>query len=148
MPTAYRAEFRPDVIDVARKGGAPLAQTAKDFGLSLMKSSLAVAALENALRARRPAGTVVRSDRGSQFRSRRFVESLWHHGLTGSMGREGACADNAAMESFFSLLQERPGPSAVGRPAGTPDGLHDLDREDLPPPATAKTAGKTHAHRI
>ena len=73
---------------------------------SRMKSSLAVAALESAVRARRPAGTVVHSDRGSQFRSRRFVESLRHHGLTGSMGRVGACADNAAMESFFSLLQK------------------------------------------
>lgn len=56
-----------------------------------MKSLLAVAALENAVRARRPEGTVVHSDRGSQFRSRRFVESLRHHGLTGSMGRVGAC---------------------------------------------------------
>jgi transposase InsO family protein len=73
---------------------------------SRMKSSLAVAALENAVRSRHPAGTVVHSDRGSQFRSRRFVESLRHHGLTGSMGRVGACADNAAMESFFSLLQK------------------------------------------
>ncbi|WP_420180849.1 IS3 family transposase [Paenarthrobacter sp. TA1.8] len=73
---------------------------------SRMKSSLAVAALENAVRARKPAGTVVHSDRGSQFRSRRFVESLRRHGLTGSMGRVGACADNAAMESFFSLLQK------------------------------------------
>ncbi|WP_281450342.1 IS3 family transposase [Paenarthrobacter nitroguajacolicus] len=73
---------------------------------SRMKSSLAVAALENAVRARKPAGTVVHSDRGSQFRSRRFVESLRRQGLTGSMGRVGACADNAAMESFFSLLQK------------------------------------------
>ncbi len=73
---------------------------------SRMKSSLAVTALENAVPARNPAGTVVHSDRGSQFRSRRFVESLRHHGLTGSMGRVGACADNAAMESFFSLLQK------------------------------------------
>ncbi|KUM37417.1 integrase [Arthrobacter sp. EPSL27] len=71
-----------------------------------MKSSLAVAALENAVQARRRERTVVHSDRGSQFRSRRFVESLRRHGLTGSMGRVGACADNAAMESFFSLLQK------------------------------------------
>lgn len=27
------------------------------------------------------------------------------HGLVGSMGRTGTCADNAAMESFFALLQ-------------------------------------------
>jgi putative transposase len=30
---------------------------------------------------------------------------LTNNGLVGSMGRVGACADNAAMESFFSLLQ-------------------------------------------
>lgn len=35
MPTPYGAEFRQDVIDVARKGEAPLAQIAKDFGLSI-----------------------------------------------------------------------------------------------------------------
>ncbi len=73
---------------------------------SRMKSSLAVAAPENAVRARRPAGTVVHSDRGSQAVFNRFVETLRHNGLTGSMGRVGACADNAAMESFFSLLQK------------------------------------------
>ena len=72
---------------------------------SRMKSPLAVDALRMAIGRRRPAGTVVHSDRGSQFRSRRFVEELRHHGLAGSMGRVGAAGDNAAMESFFSLLQ-------------------------------------------
>lgn len=28
------------------------------------------------------------------------------NGLIGSMGRVGACGDNAAMESFFALLQK------------------------------------------
>ncbi len=42
----------------------------------------------------------------SQFRSRKFVEFLQHAGITGSMGRVGACGDNAAMESFFALLQK------------------------------------------
>ena len=51
-------------------------------------------------------GTTVHSDRGSQFRSHAFVRALRDHGLNGSMGRVGACADNAAMESFFSLLQK------------------------------------------
>jgi transposase InsO family protein len=31
---------------------------------------------------------------------------LHRNGLTGSMGRVGACGDNAAMESFFALLQK------------------------------------------
>jgi transposase InsO family protein len=34
------------------------------------------------------------------------VRTLKGNGLKGSMGRVGACADNAAMESFFSLLQK------------------------------------------
>ena len=57
-------------------------------------------------RAAPPDGTVVHSDRGSQFRSMPSSGRLRKHGLVGSMGRVGACADNAAMESFFSLLQK------------------------------------------
>ena len=80
---------------------------------SRMKSSLAVAALNHAV-ARRTViastqteiGTLCHSDRGSQFRSRRFVSTLGRHGVTGSMGRVGAAGDNAAMESFFALLQK------------------------------------------
>ena len=71
-----------------------------------MKASLAVAALRNAIGLRSPAGTIVHSDRGSQFRSRKFVRLLHNNGLVGSMGRTGTCADNAAMESFFALLQK------------------------------------------
>jgi transposase InsO family protein len=71
-----------------------------------MKASLAVAAVRNAIGLRSPVGTVVHSDRGSQFRSSKFVRLLRDNGLAGSMGRVGACADNAAMESFFSLLQK------------------------------------------
>jgi transposase InsO family protein len=70
-----------------------------------MKASLAVSALRNAIGLRCPAGTVVHSDRGSQFRSGKFVRTLRGAGLVGSMGRTGSCADNAAMESFFALLQ-------------------------------------------
>jgi len=31
--------------------------------------------------------------------------AITRHGLIGSMGKVGACGDNAAMKSFFSLLQ-------------------------------------------
>jgi putative transposase len=70
-----------------------------------MRASLAVAALRNATALRGCRGTVVHSDRGSQFRSKKFLRALREAGLVGSMGRTGTCADNAAMESFFALLQ-------------------------------------------
>ncbi len=74
---------------------------------SRMKARLAVAALNNAVARRGDvAGCVVHTDRGSQFRSRKFVHALNRHGLVGSMGRVGAAGDNAAMESFFALLQK------------------------------------------
>ena len=75
-----------------------------------MKSRLAVAALDNAVARRATdcltsAGCVVHSDRGSQFRSKKMQRALTRHDLVGSMGQVGSAADNAAMESFFSLLQ-------------------------------------------
>ncbi|WP_141990249.1 IS3 family transposase [Rhodoglobus vestalii] len=74
---------------------------------SRMKSTLAVNALENAVAMRgNVAGCVVHSDRGSQFRSRKFRRALTRHRMVGSMGRVASCGDNAAMESFFSLLQK------------------------------------------
>ena len=72
-----------------------------------MKARLAVDALNNAVARRgNVSGCIVHSDRGSQFRSRQFINALKYHGLVGSMGRVGAAGDNAAMESFFALLQK------------------------------------------
>ncbi len=70
-----------------------------------MTAELACSALRNAIGLRSPAGTIVHSDRGSQFRSRKYVNLLSRNGLHGSMGRIAACADNSAMESWFALLQ-------------------------------------------
>jgi transposase InsO family protein len=42
----------------------------------------------------------------AQFRSNAFVREPANNGLIGSMGRVGACGDNAAMESFFALPQK------------------------------------------
>ena len=72
-----------------------------------MTAQLATQALKSAIARRQPVGTVVvHSDRGSQFRSRAFRAVLRAAGLTGSMGRVAAAGDNAAMESFYSLLQK------------------------------------------
>ncbi len=72
-----------------------------------MTAQLAVSALRAAIARRAPRGVVVvHSDRGSQFRARNFRAVLTAAGLQGSMGRVASAGDNAAMESFFSLLQK------------------------------------------
>ena len=76
-----------------------------------MESAIAVAALDSAV-ARRAvagqsaAGCVLHTDRGSQFQARKLQQALTRHRMLGSMGQVGSAGDNAAMESFFSLLQK------------------------------------------
>jgi transposase InsO family protein len=72
-----------------------------------MTADLAVTALRAAIARRQPDGVVVvHADRGSQFRARSFRAVLVAAGLKGSMGRVASAADNAAMESFWALLQK------------------------------------------
>lgn len=72
-----------------------------------MSTSLVLEALSEAVKKRQPqAGCIVHSDRGSQFTSTAYQNALKAAGLVQSMGQVGSCADNAAMESFFSLLQK------------------------------------------
>lgn len=71
-----------------------------------MPADLAVSAIRNAAALRGARGTIVHTDRGSQFRSRAFTTALERLGLEGSMGRVGAAGDNASIESFFSLLSK------------------------------------------
>lgn len=81
---------------------------------SHMRDELAVRALNNAVAIRRSglggadavAGCVVHSNRGGQFRSGKFLAALDSYRMVGSMGRVASCGDNAAMESFFALLQK------------------------------------------
>jgi len=74
---------------------------------SRMKASLAFRAVRNAVRmGGNVNGCIVHPDRGSQFRSRKLRRELAGHNLVGSMGRVASFGDNAAMESFFSLLQK------------------------------------------
>lgn len=49
---------------------------------------------------------LVDADQGSQFRSGLLQDALTRHGLIGTMGQVGPAGDNAAMESFFALLQK------------------------------------------
>lgn len=70
-------------------------------------STLWLNALKMALLNRNyPKGVIVHSDRGSQPNSGVYRKELENFNLKGSMGNAGSSADNAAMESFFSLLQK------------------------------------------
>jgi transposase InsO family protein len=74
---------------------------------SRMKARLVVAAAEMAVARRGDvAGCIVHSDRGSQFRARKVQRALTRYRMVGSMGQVGSAGDNAAMESFFALLQK------------------------------------------
>ena len=52
-----------------------------------------------------PKGTIIHSDRGSQYCSKRYQWLIKNNGLRCSMGRRANYYDNAAMESFFHTLK-------------------------------------------
>ena len=52
-----------------------------------------------------PEGAIFHSDRGSQYTSQEFAETLDAYGIKQSVGRTGICFDNAAAESFFGKLK-------------------------------------------
>jgi putative transposase len=70
-----------------------------------MRSELVVAALEMAVRRRRPAkGTIHHSDHGGQFIGLLFGQTCHDAGIAQSMGAVGSCFDNAVAETFFATL--------------------------------------------
>lgn len=72
-----------------------------------MKAPLCTSALNSAVkRYGKTDGLIIHSDRGSQFTSHLFRETLSNKGLRQSMGRTGSCFDNARMESFFATLKK------------------------------------------
>ena len=68
---------------------------------SLVRDALAMAWF----RRRPPAGTIFHSDRGSQYCSHEFQDSLKAWGMRSSMSRKGNCWDNSPTESFWSRLK-------------------------------------------
>lgn len=62
--------------------------------------------LRMAIEARRPLpGLIHHSDRGSQYASSLFKETLRENGIQQSMSRRGDCWDNAVVESFFGSMK-------------------------------------------
>lgn len=72
-----------------------------------MKKELVIGALKQAVgRSGNGRGTIVHSDRGSQYCSNEYRNKLVKYGLTCSMSRKGNCWDNAPMESFWGKLKQ------------------------------------------
>jgi len=68
---------------------------------------LVVAALEMAIKTRRPApGLIHHSDRGTQYACAEYRQVLADAEMIASMSRKGDCWDNAVVESFFSTLKQ------------------------------------------
>lgn len=70
-----------------------------------LRTELIVDALDMARWRRNPVGTILHSDRGSQFTSWLFGSRLREAGLMGSMGKVASAYDNALMESFWGSMQ-------------------------------------------
>lgn len=70
-----------------------------------LRTELVVDAIDLARIRRKPSGTIVHCDRGTQFTSWLFGTRLRQAGLMGSMGRVESAYDNALMESFWGSMQ-------------------------------------------
>jgi len=68
-------------------------------------AALVTNALGMAIEGRRPDGTIIHSDQGTQFTSWAFTRRALDSGLMPSMGAVGSCFDNAMIESFWSRMQ-------------------------------------------
>ncbi|HAX3702815.1 TPA: IS3 family transposase [Escherichia coli] len=72
---------------------------------SSMETTFLLDALEQALWARRPSGTVHHSDKGSQYVSLAYTQRLKEAGLLASTGSTGDSYDNAMAESINGLYK-------------------------------------------
>lgn len=73
-----------------------------------MRTSLVLDALGRAVAARSPAigELVIHHDRGSQYTSNEYRDTLFAAGIIPSVGRTGICYDNAAAESFNATIKK------------------------------------------
>jgi transposase InsO family protein len=71
-----------------------------------LNADMVLIALKRAIKSRSlKQGTMIHSDRGSQYAATVFRETLKKHGLIQSMSRKGNCWDNAVAESFFRIYK-------------------------------------------
>jgi transposase InsO family protein len=72
-----------------------------------LTTELALTALKEAIESRQPApGLIHHSDRGVQYASASYVDTLIQHGMIPSMSRPGNPYDNAKCERFMKTLKQ------------------------------------------
>lgn len=72
-----------------------------------MKTELVIQALRAAVKQRgSQQGLIHHSDRGSQYTSYLYQRELASQGMLASFTAQGACLDNAAIESFWASLKK------------------------------------------
>lgn len=71
-----------------------------------MRAELCVDAFTSATNKHQAYGMIFHSDRGSQYTSKLYRDTLAKYGATQSMSATGRCYDNARMESFFATLKK------------------------------------------
>ena len=69
---------------------------------SLVRDALEMATLQRGIHQ----GLIFHSDRGSQYASQEFRQTLSGYGFVSSMSRKGDCWDNACAESFFASMKK------------------------------------------
>ncbi len=71
-----------------------------------MRAELCVEAFKAGVKKHQAYGMIFHSDRGSQYTSTLFRQTLARYGAIQSMSNTGKCFDNARMESFFATLKK------------------------------------------
>lgn len=103
--TARRSDTvgRSVSVSFENRGGAPDSRAPSGvYALAVMRSEPGSSrTFEEQLRSLQQSGVAT-----TGFSSRKFFRALSRNGMASSIGRVGAADDNAAMESFFSLLQK------------------------------------------
>jgi transposase InsO family protein len=64
--------------------------------------TLVLDTIEDVNKKRNVYGTILHSDQGFQYTSKKYNKRLKKYGIIGSHSRKGNCLDNACIESFFS----------------------------------------------
>ena len=100
LPTAEGTLYLATVIDLHSReviGHAMSAQMRADLVSDAVDLAAARGLISN--------NAVFHSDRGTQYTSREFRDTLDRHQIRSSVGRKGSCYDNAVAEAFFATLK-------------------------------------------